>query len=83
MIINKKFNKETIDKLKSYGFKMEYNIMKKSYGQILLVLDFADREIGVCKVEVKDFYLEFEKFEEISNEIGHQVAILKLEGLIK
>lgn len=73
------------EQLLSLNYKLEYNMMYKvidSQG-IKLVIDFADRTVGVCRVEMpKTFYLELDHFRKVALSVENELEKLKLRGIV-
>lgn len=71
------------NKLLERGYKLEYQMMvKKIMQDVSVVLDFADQTVGVCRVEVKTFYFNYDKWQQMVSLVEKEIIELRLENIL-
>ena len=81
--VAEKYNLELKQKLLDRGYKLDYQMMiKKIMQDVCVVLDFADRTVGVCRVEVKTFYFNYDKWQNLVSLIEREIIELRMENIL-
>ena len=81
--VAEKYNLRLKQKLLDRGYTLEYNMMyKKIMQDVSIVLDFADNTVGVCKVQVKTFYFNYDRWQSLVSLIEKEIIELRMENIL-